>query len=372
MAWLKSQFGRDRLVSAPVVLPIRDFFPDAYDGSEATVRTLFDRVCGYMGVKPEQIEISLYAEQVPVFDGNIVPGTGGLYEEGEGKYRIWLNESNLDDPGGLIATMAHEVGHVLLLGERRISPDEGDHEPLTDLLTVFLGLGVMMSNSVVHESSWTSGTASGWSIGRRGYMTMPMYGYALALFARERSETNPEWAKVLRLDVRHAFQQGQKWLEDPENEPSSSASAKVVAGPVITEPATSNEAAPTDVVSPDHAPRCAFWWRRDGLARDVCGLDLQCVPGIGRGKPGRVDRKGEAGGVAPSRSVDCLCDWRRCCRPADNPPCRVVNTHRRADVILAVAVVTWKRDKTSRRSATVVTHWQSKLQREQVTRFRDG
>ena len=109
MAWLKTQFGRERVASVPVVLPEAQFFPDAYDGSEATVRTLFDRVCGYMGVSPNQVEISLYAERVPVEEGNIVPGTGGLYEEGEGHFRIWLNEANLDDPGGLIATIAHEL-----------------------------------------------------------------------------------------------------------------------------------------------------------------------------------------------------------------------------------------------------------------------
>jgi hypothetical protein len=169
MAWLKAQFGNAGLRSRPVVLPNSEFFPDSYDGSDESVRVLFDRVCGYMGVRADHIEISLYGEQVPVREGgDLVPGTGGLYVEADGRFHIWLNAANIDDPGGLVATMAHELGHVLLLGHGRISADEPDHEPLTDLLTVFLGLGVITANAVVHETSWTSGAWSGWSVGRRG------------------------------------------------------------------------------------------------------------------------------------------------------------------------------------------------------------
>jgi hypothetical protein len=219
MAWLTAEFGHDRLRAGPVVLPTPDFFPDPYDGSEPAVGVLFDRVCGYMGVQPDQIEISLYQERVPVQEGSLVPGTGGLYVEGDGKFHIWLNEANVEDPAALIATIAHELGHVLLLGQRRISADEPDHEPLTDLLTVFLGLGVITANSVIHENSWFSGGWSGWSMGRRGYITMPMYGYALALYARGRSEVRPKWAKRLRADVRQAFNQGLLYLESEEGEP---------------------------------------------------------------------------------------------------------------------------------------------------------
>ena len=271
MAWLITQFGHERLASVKVVLPVSEFFPDPYDGSEATVRTLFDRVCGYMGVRPDRIEIYLYSERVPVQEGELVPGTGGLYEEGDGHYRIWLNESNLDDPGGLIATMAHELGHVLLLGERRVSPEEGDHERLTDLLTVFLGLGVITSNAVVHESSWTAAYSSGWSVGRRGYITMPMYGYALALFAHERSEVNPKWAKLLRPDVRQAFYRGVKWLEDPENRPSSIASSGVDHRSAI-EPAPQVEPEQISREAPSDTPRCAFCDAESDLTMTPTGL----------------------------------------------------------------------------------------------------
>jgi hypothetical protein len=262
MAWLKAQFGPSELGTRPLVLPIAEFFPDSYDGSEPTVRTLFERVCGYMGVRPDQVDVSLYSEDVPIQEGDLVPGTGGLYEEGDGRFRIWLNTSNLDDPGALVATMAHEIGHVLLLGHRRISPDEPDHEPLTDLLTVFLGLGVITANSVVHENSWFDGGMTGWTIGRRGYLTMPMYGYALAVFARDRSEDRPAWARLLRPDVRHAFDQGQRYLAADESmrlETTASAPRSGVAAGSESSSAVDDEIeVPGDeATSPHHLP-CSF------------------------------------------------------------------------------------------------------------------
>jgi hypothetical protein len=288
MAWLSTKFGRERLRSVAIVLPNAEFFPDPYDGSDEAVQILFNRVCGYMGVRPDEIVLSLYGEQVPVqHEGNLVPGTGGLYEEGEGRFHIWLNDSTLDDPGGLISTMAHELGHVLLLGQRRISADEPDHEPLTDLLTVFLGLGVITANAVVHESSWISGGWSGWTVGKRGYLTMPMYGYALALFARERSEPSPKWAKLLRADVRQAFEQGQKFLaaaaEDDDlrtarpSLPTASANNDAPA----TEPLDGSATTETDHVAPhDGVARCAYCntpLESSGDSDGVCGGCLKSM-----------------------------------------------------------------------------------------------
>ena len=80
-------------------------------------------------------------------------------------------------------------------------------------LTVYLGLGVFTANFVIRERYWSAGPVSGWSMGRRGYLPMSVYGYALACFARERCEDNPDWARELRLDVRTAFNQTMKFFE---------------------------------------------------------------------------------------------------------------------------------------------------------------
>jgi hypothetical protein len=204
-----------------VILPRPEFFPDPYHETESDARRILDRVCGYMRLDPTTIRMSLYDESDPnagnpIFSGQRQQGTAGLYQPEGRYYRIWIEVSNLHDPLALIATMTHELGHIHLLGHGRIQSDADDHEPLTDLLTVFLGLGVFTANSVIREHSWFEGGYSGWSISRRGYLGMAAYGYAFAKFARCRSETWPDWADELRPDVHSAFKQAMRFLHAEE------------------------------------------------------------------------------------------------------------------------------------------------------------
>lgn len=211
--WLEQQFGLPRLRSVAVVLPQPQFFPERYRGTEEDARKMLDRVCRYMEIDPDTVELAFYEDNTPAYEGHWREGTAGLYQAGGGKFRIWIEVSNLDDPLAMVATMAHELGHVHLLGHGRISGDATDHEPLTDLLTVFLGLGVFTANSVVREQYWHSGNYYGWKMGRRGYLGMPQYGYSFARFARARGEDGGKWLSELRLDVRTAFKQSMGFLQ---------------------------------------------------------------------------------------------------------------------------------------------------------------
>lgn len=128
------------------------------------------------------------------------------------RFEISFNEQQLRDPESLIATAAHELGHVHLLGDRRISPRNEDHEPLTDLLTVFMGLGVFTANAAKQFRQYQSGFLQGWSGSNAGYLSQAQFGYALALFAWLRDESNPDWSKSLTANVRSHFKKSLKYL----------------------------------------------------------------------------------------------------------------------------------------------------------------
>jgi uncharacterized protein YjbI with pentapeptide repeats len=206
--WLIDQFGVDRLHATEVILPTEDYFPDAYSPGQADARLILDRVCGYVGLDPETVELYLYEDRNPHLNRR----TAGLYEVVDGKHRVWAEIGNLEEPWSLVATLAHELAHVHLLGHGRVSQETADQEQLTDLLTVFLGLGVFTANAVVRESTRRVGAYSSWSISRAGYLTMPHFGYALALFARARGEEQPAWAKHLRPDVSSEFDKARQYL----------------------------------------------------------------------------------------------------------------------------------------------------------------
>jgi hypothetical protein len=133
--------------------------------------------------------------------------------EEDGKVVIALKSSVLKDPMVLVATVAHELGHLILLGDRHLDRSTPDHEPMTDLLTVFLGLGIFSANSAArfqhhdHGGGWHS-----WSMRRLGYLPQGVYGYALAKFAAERGEIKPEWTQHLSTNVRVYFKHSSAWL----------------------------------------------------------------------------------------------------------------------------------------------------------------
>ena len=215
--WLCEEFGRHRLVCRPIILPTPKFFPDPYDGSMPALDVLFERVCGYMSVDRRRVDLHVFEDggrsRHELLREGRFEGAAGLYTSNGSRTLIGVERSQLECPPSLVATMAHELAHVHLLGDHRVSPDSPDHEPLTDLLTLLMGLGVFTANALITESNWRGAGESGWSVGRQGYLTGPEFGFAFALWARERNELRPTWLRHLRLDVRSACKQGMRFLQ---------------------------------------------------------------------------------------------------------------------------------------------------------------
>ncbi len=216
-AWLTNELGIECLLTARTVLPTKEFLPLTYECTEDGIHDLMCRVATFMDVDPATLNLGFYEDGTPQYEGVVNNRSAGLYTKTGEKYDIWLEVNSLDVPASVIGTLSHEIGHVILLGQNRISPDEPDHEELTDLLTVFMGLGVFPANSVVHESNWRYGQWSGWSVGKRGYLSMDMYGYAMSLYTLARNDPFPEWAVHLRPDVRAALKRGVRYIESTQD-----------------------------------------------------------------------------------------------------------------------------------------------------------
>jgi hypothetical protein len=120
LRWLSDEFEDNAFSGRRLVLPTPEFFPDPYDGSKRAVRALLDRVCEYMDVVPSLVALRFVADAGKIWlvngDGQYLPHAAGTFEEGERKFIIRIDKSGLDDPMGLVGTMAHELAHVRLLG----------------------------------------------------------------------------------------------------------------------------------------------------------------------------------------------------------------------------------------------------------------
>jgi hypothetical protein len=191
LAWLRAAFGAPRAV-------ITDL-----DGDD-----LVGRLCRLMDVDPKTITVELYGD--PAEDelaraaGLTVRsrGSAGHYRRENGRPMIAIDRTLTSTR--LVATVAHELGHVRLDGRY----DADDHEPLTDLLTVHFGLGIYTANACFDFAQDNQRR----SVRRLGYLTEPMYGYALACHAHSRGERRPTWARHLDVNPRAYLKRGLRHL----------------------------------------------------------------------------------------------------------------------------------------------------------------
>lgn len=219
--WLLKEFGEDYFLKRQTILPEHSFFPDKFQGTEESVVALVRRVCSYMDVNPDLVEVDFFCDRDETASKHRLggeenhSGAAGLYftkTSQEERKKIAINISEFKNPTKLVATIAHELGHVILLGGGKVTPDEKDHEYLTDLITVFLGLGIFTANSAFQFSQWRDHSHQGWSASRMGYLSEEMFAYSLAAYAWLRGETNPKWANHLAMNVGIHFKQCLKYF----------------------------------------------------------------------------------------------------------------------------------------------------------------
>src|SRR4051794_15006737 len=203
MLWLADQLGGDRLLKAKVLRPVRDDFPDV-DARTDGARRLMEFLCEVMGIEPRKIELEVVEDEQ-------IPGAAGHYDALEtGRTVVRIGRSRLAEFQGLVATLAHELAHELLLGRELLTAEVDDHELVADLLPVFLGLGIFPANAALFEQARQYGSRQ---IRHHGYLPSHVLGYALALFVHVRGEGVPDWCEYLRLDAADALRAGLKYLE---------------------------------------------------------------------------------------------------------------------------------------------------------------
>ena len=221
--WLRAEFDAERTERA-VITPDDARWPSSYRGREEEVRGVADIVADVVGVDMSLVDLVFFDDGQSERGEGHFSSAAGTYECVNDRFLVSVNSRIAGDAVSVVATLAHELTHVRLLGEGRVSPEERDHEPLTDLAVTYFGLGVFVANATLRESNWTDGNMSGWSVGRQGYLTMPDHGYALAVKAAANGDWSPQWASFLRPDVRVPFRQGLRyirenpWVPPPEDD----------------------------------------------------------------------------------------------------------------------------------------------------------
>jgi len=226
--WFEEQYGRDYLKSIRIVEPTREFFNHEFSGTEADAEFLLKKICDYMNIKNVRINLYYFSDAPLDFSDEGIAitqteeGTGyqtnhalGKYrEKGRNKYEIGIELQQLKNPVGLIATLAHELSHLVLLGEGRL--DQNDEE-LTDLNCIALGFGIFISNSIFSFQQWQGSSHQGWQASRQGYIPEQVASYSMALFNNYQNNQT-DWYKHLDKSVAKQYRKNIKYLRSTKDE----------------------------------------------------------------------------------------------------------------------------------------------------------
>jgi hypothetical protein len=217
---LSRMLGCSRMQNAIVILPSDEYFPDPWEATEAGLERLFQRVCGYMQVNPAHVDLEIIPdsseliEMLPTYNRSSNDPAGLHFGESEEECPlVAVRRSLLSDPLMVVATLAHELGHVILLDGGHMRQDAEDMEPMTDLVTVYLGLGIFTANAARRFLQFQDDRRYGWSMNRLGYLPEPVFAYALARFAKDRGEDSPEWTAHLSTNLKTWYRHSAVWLK---------------------------------------------------------------------------------------------------------------------------------------------------------------
>lgn len=188
--WFLVQFGGlPDLEQSQLVLPTREFFsPTDRTGHERAEHIFLcvKRLARMSDWPCRLIEQPRRAELRVADVGTLKP----IRSQPAGTFGFVGNEavvsyepSAVDDPGQLIATLAHELAHYRLAELRAGAPGgEELHEFTTDLMTVYLGFGVFGAAASFNFSQHQDTMSQGWQWSRHGYLSQRAWIFALAIF----------------------------------------------------------------------------------------------------------------------------------------------------------------------------------------------
>lgn len=220
--WFEGEYTRDFLKTMTFVEPTKEFFPIDFKGTEQNAEDLTKMICEYMYIKDVQIDLHYFSDKPLELTEGIVTtqsetgikeeskNTLGTYsEKGYKKYSVGIELELLKNPTNLIATIAHELSHLVLLGEGRLHEND---EELTDLNCIALGFGIFTCNSIFTFDQWQGASHQGWQAQRRGYIPEEVATYALALLTRYQNKDDNSWADYLNPSPKKMFEKNIKYL----------------------------------------------------------------------------------------------------------------------------------------------------------------
>ncbi len=193
LATLIGRRGFATFVAAPLLEPRPEHFPDRWRPDAIGVRRLARRLLSYADLGGLDVEVELYQNDIDIERIDARGRATSFSHQGAAAWFAGIEDGTclfgadvrqLSTPDSFAGTMAHEVAHAYRRRHRLEVSDHDREEKLTDLTTVYLGFGLLTTNSAYRYRQ--SGDVNGrsatleWSHQRGGYLSPQAMSFLLA------------------------------------------------------------------------------------------------------------------------------------------------------------------------------------------------
>ena len=213
--WALNNFGSDIFLNeTTVVLPTNEYFPGNSNNAHDMAQIIFDQVKKYAGLTHwpckllDQSSYSIETTPKLIIEG-AVRGSKGITPDSvadEHKLLITYHPDQVKNPEALIASYAHTLSHYLGTMAQQPSPGGEEFWPqTTELLAVFMGFGLIFSNSAYTFKGNTCGSCAGSAPNRSGYLSQFEMTYAFAIFCTLKNIPNKDVLPHLKKSLRSFF-----------------------------------------------------------------------------------------------------------------------------------------------------------------------
>jgi len=207
-----------------LILPTDQFFPDQASVPDETANNLLQRLLSYSAMQNwpcRALPIANQSEIPPTPHIHIeqaLRGSQAIISVNGGVIAVPYDINSLRKPEVLIAALAQSL--ALLLSRAIPTAPPGGEEfrgPATDLLAIFLGFGLFMTNNAFNIQRGCS-SCSGPSVQMMGELTEEQMCYALAIFCQLKAIDNSEVLPHLKKTLHKLFKQARKEMQRSPNE----------------------------------------------------------------------------------------------------------------------------------------------------------